>query len=120
MQHFCLYFIHFQFTGVSQIEDQWGRNLDGYVDGVDVCKNGPNNYGRCNQNRFPVCDNSSRICMYRQPRTDLFYDKMHHDPAYYVDYDKIQCKPAWRSDLGRNNNCNLCDPGGKFVKLKIR
>lgn len=99
--------------------------LDGIIDGVDLCLNG-NEYGICNPSRVPTCKKGTRICMYRQPRSDLFYDKLHHDPAYYIDYNKIQCVPYWNDDKGRKWNCNLCDPGvwceslNRCVKLKKR
>jgi hypothetical protein len=106
----------FQTYTTSHEEYKWKRVLDEIIDGVDLCLNG-NEYGICNPRRFPTCEEGTRICLYRQPRTDLFYDRLHHDPAYYIDYNKIQCVPHWNDEKGRKWNCNLCDPGGTYTLL---
>lgn len=90
------------------------RVLDGVVEGVDLCLNAPGEYGQCSKRRFPKCAPNMRLCIYRQPRTDLFYDNLKRDPAYYIDYDTIECVPVYNTAKHRKWNCNLCDPGGEF------
>jgi len=87
------------------------RVLDGVVEGVDLCLNAPGEYGKCSKRRFPKCAPNMRLCIYRQPRSDLFYDNLHRDPAYYIDYDTIECVPVYNTAKHRKWNCNLCDPG---------
>jgi hypothetical protein len=101
------------YSTISYDVYQTSRKLDGIIDGVDLCLNGPNDYGQCNPNRFPTCDQGFRLCLYRQPRPDLFYDKLRHDPVYYIEYDKAECVPVYNDAKHRKWNCNLCDPGGK-------
>ena len=83
----------------------------------EVCKNdhGQNgytstSYGQCNANFFPSCPDGYDLCFHRKMRTDKFVNGNTDDPYYYIQYNKIVCRPAplKKGDL---YDCSSCTPG---------
>jgi hypothetical protein len=85
-------------------EERHLREVDFFFS-TDICKNENDQFGECDQSRFPVCvEGQTMICYNRRPMRDAFYLDT-RQPVYYIDYDNVQCYPdTW---LG----CSSCSPG---------
>ena len=78
--------------------------FDEFFPSWDVCYNGPNDYGPCNQTKFPTCNENERICYNRRPRLDKFYAD-NRQPYFFIDYRNVFCYPdTW-------GGCSSCTPG---------
>jgi hypothetical protein len=75
----------------------------------EVCKNGKNKYGPCDESRFPKCKKDHDLCFRRARRKDgVFYNNNPEDPYFYIDYEKVYCRKVER---GEPFNCSSCTPG---------
>lgn len=80
----------------------------------DLCENGPNDYGPCDQSRFPQCTpGRSMICYNRRPMRHRFYKDI-RQPVFYIDYRSVFCYPTYVYRFGRSFvriyslDCTIC------------
>jgi hypothetical protein len=76
----------------------------------EVCKNGKDSYGICYADRFPSCPDGYALCFHRKMRTDIFVDENTDDPYYYIDYNKVVCRPI-PQHINDPYDCSSCTPG---------
>ena len=95
--------------------DSAKRNLQSRMDREfddDVCKNGDNDYGECNRDKFPNCPGGTQICYNRKPFKDRFFDD-NRQPKYYIDYGLVFCYPD------NFEACSSCTPG-RYCRSEAR
>ena len=78
----------------------------------DICKNGPDSYGECDQSKFPSCPGGTQICYNRKAFKDRFFDD-NRQPKYYIDYGLVFCYPD------NFDACSSCTPG-RYCKSEAR
>lgn len=70
----------------------------------DICKNGKDDYGDCDRDKFPSCPSGTQTCYNRKAFKDRFHDD-NRQPKYYIDYGLVFCYPD------NFDACSSCTPG---------
>ena len=78
----------------------------------DICKNGDNDYGECDQGKFPSCPGGTQICYNRKAFKDRFFDD-NRQPKFYIDYGLVFCYPD------NFDACSSCTPG-RYCRSEAR
>lgn len=78
----------------------------------DICKNGDNDYGECDESKFPTCPGGTQICYNRKAFKDRFFDD-NRQPKFYIDYGLVFCYPD------NFDACSSCTPG-RYCRSEAR